>query len=120
MKMRRGISVLMFFAVILSVLTVNGQLVFPAGATEVKTEQAVLLQHTAISQKPYGTDGVSAELVSVSSDGIEVLRAAKMTVNDSNYRMAAVIGIMVFAVTAIISLAVYGILPSVKDEEGFQ
>lgn len=44
----------------------------------------------------------------------------KMTVNDSNYRMAAVIGIMVFAVTAIISLAVYGILPSVKDEEGFQ
>ena len=44
----------------------------------------------------------------------------KMTVNDSNYRMAAVIGIMVFVVTAVISLAVYGILPSVKDEEGFQ
>lgn len=44
----------------------------------------------------------------------------KMTVNDSNYRMAAVIGIMVFVVTAVISLIVYGILPSVKDEEGFQ
>ncbi len=44
----------------------------------------------------------------------------KMTVNDTNYRMAAVIGIMVFVVTAVISLAVYGILPSVKDEEGFQ
>lgn len=44
----------------------------------------------------------------------------KMTVNDSNYRMAAVIGIMVFVVTGVISLAVYGILPSVKDEEGFQ
>ena len=44
----------------------------------------------------------------------------KMTVNDTNYRMAAVLGIMVFVVTAVISLAVYGILPSVKDEEGFQ
>lgn len=44
----------------------------------------------------------------------------KMTVNSNNYKMAAVIGIMVFFVTAIISLVVYGILPSVKDEEGFQ
>ena len=44
----------------------------------------------------------------------------KMTVNDTNYCMAAVIGIMVFVVTAVISLVVYGFLPSVKDEEGFQ
>jgi arabinogalactan oligomer/maltooligosaccharide transport system permease protein len=44
----------------------------------------------------------------------------KMTVNDSNYKMAAVIGIMVFIVTAIFALGVYGLLPSVKDEEGFQ
>lgn len=44
----------------------------------------------------------------------------KMTVNDTNYKMAAVIGIMVFIVTAVISLVVYNILPSVKDEEGFQ
>ena len=44
----------------------------------------------------------------------------KMTVNDTNYRMAAVIGIMVFVVTAVISLIVYNMLPSVKDEEGFQ
>lgn len=44
----------------------------------------------------------------------------KMTVNDTNYRMAAVIGIMIFVVTAVISLSVYRMLPSVKDEEGFQ
>ena len=44
----------------------------------------------------------------------------KMTVTDTNYKMAAVIGIMVFLVTAVISLVVYNILPSVKDEEGFQ
>lgn len=44
----------------------------------------------------------------------------KMTVTDTNYSMAAVIGIMVFFVTAVISLIVYGMLPSVRDEEGFQ
>ncbi len=44
----------------------------------------------------------------------------KMTINDTNYKMAAVIGIMVFIVTAVISLSVYRMLPSVKDEEGFQ
>ena len=44
----------------------------------------------------------------------------KMTVNDTNYRMAAVLGIMIFVVTAVISLVVYNMLPSVKDEEGFQ
>ena len=44
----------------------------------------------------------------------------KMTINDTNYKMAAVIGIMVFVVTAVISLVVYNFLPSVKDEEGFQ
>ena len=44
----------------------------------------------------------------------------KMTVTDTNYRMAAVIGIMVFLVTAVISLVVYNMLPSVKDEGGFQ
>lgn len=44
----------------------------------------------------------------------------KMTVNDTNYRMAAVIGIMVFVVTAVTSLVVYNMLPSVRDEEGFQ
>ena len=44
----------------------------------------------------------------------------KMTVEDTNYKMAAVIGIMVFVVTAVVSLVVYNMLPSVKDEEGFQ
>ena len=44
----------------------------------------------------------------------------KMTINESNYKIAAVIGIMVFLVTAVISLIVYNTMPSVKDEEGFQ
>ncbi|MCM1025312.1 MAG: sugar ABC transporter permease [Roseburia sp.] len=44
----------------------------------------------------------------------------KMTINETNYAMAAVIGIMVFVVMAVTSLVAYGLLPSVKDEEGFQ
>ena len=43
-----------------------------------------------------------------------------VTVTNNDYKIAAVIGIMVFIVTAVISLVVYGMLPSVKDEEGFQ
>ena len=43
-----------------------------------------------------------------------------VTVTNNDYKTAAVIGIMVFLVTAGISLIVYGMLPSVKDEEGFQ
>ena len=42
------------------------------------------------------------------------------TTNDSNYNLAAVIGIMVFLVVAIISLIVYNIMPSTKNEEDYQ
>lgn len=44
----------------------------------------------------------------------------KITLDDTDYKMTAVIGIMVFIITAIISLSVYRRLPSVLDEEGFQ
>lgn len=44
----------------------------------------------------------------------------KMVVNKTDYKMAAVIGIMVFIVTSVISVVVYNMLPSVKNEEGFQ
>ncbi len=43
----------------------------------------------------------------------------KITTNDSNYKIAAVIGIMVFVVVAVISLIVYNIMPSTKNEEDF-
>ncbi len=44
----------------------------------------------------------------------------KMTVTDSNYKIAAVMGILVFVVTAVINLVVYNMIPSVKNEEDFQ
>ncbi len=44
----------------------------------------------------------------------------KMTVNNHDYNQAAVIGILVFVVTAVINLIVYNMIPSVKNEEDFQ
>ena len=43
-----------------------------------------------------------------------------LAVNDSNYKFAAVIGIMVFIVVAGLSLVVYNLIPSTRNEEGFQ
>ena len=39
---------------------------------------------------------------------------------ESQYYLASVIGILVFAVVAVISLIVYNVLPSIKNEEDFQ
>ena len=44
----------------------------------------------------------------------------KLTIDSSNYKLAAVIGIMVFVVVAIISLIVYNVMPSTRNEEDFQ
>lgn len=43
-----------------------------------------------------------------------------LTIKDSNYALGAVLGIMVFIIVAVISLIVYNILPSTKNEEEFQ
>ena len=39
---------------------------------------------------------------------------------ESKYYLASVVGIMVFVVVALISLVVYNVLPSIKNEEDFQ
>ena len=39
---------------------------------------------------------------------------------ESQYYMASVVGILVFVVVAVISLVVYNLLPSIKNEEDFQ
>ena len=44
----------------------------------------------------------------------------RLAVNDSDYKFAAVVGIMVFIVVAGLSLVIYNIIPSTKNEEGFQ
>ena len=44
----------------------------------------------------------------------------KLTVDQKNYKMASVIGIMVFLLSAFISVIIYNIIPSMKNEEDFQ
>ena len=44
----------------------------------------------------------------------------RLTVTNNQYNLAAVIGIMVFVVVAVISLVVYNVMPSIKNEEDFQ
>ena len=44
----------------------------------------------------------------------------KLANNKGEYYLASVVGILVFIVVAVISLVVYGLLPSVKNEEDFQ
>lgn len=39
---------------------------------------------------------------------------------DSNYKLASVVGILIFVVVAVLSLIVYNVLPSNKNEEDFQ
>ena len=39
---------------------------------------------------------------------------------ESQYYLASVVGILVFVVVALISLIVYNVLPSIKNEEDFQ
>ncbi|MCM1057363.1 MAG: sugar ABC transporter permease [Firmicutes bacterium] len=39
---------------------------------------------------------------------------------DSNYKLASVVGILIFIVVAVLSLIVYNVLPSNKNEEDFQ
>lgn len=43
-----------------------------------------------------------------------------LAVNDSNYKFAAVIGIMVFIVVSVLSVIVYNVIPSTRNEEEFQ
>ena len=43
-----------------------------------------------------------------------------LAINNSDYKFAAVIGIMVFIVVAVLSLVVYNLIPSTKNEEEFQ
>ena len=44
----------------------------------------------------------------------------KLTVDQSDYNLASVIGIMVFVVVAFISVIIYNAIPSMKNEEDFQ
>ena len=65
--------------------------------------------------------GTPANAASVGSTDLLITWLFKITTtNGSRYYLASVIGIMVFLVVAIISIIVYNIIPSNKNEEDFQ
>ena len=59
--------------------------------------------------------------VSVGSTDLLITWLYKMTLNsaESKYYMASVIGILVFLVVAVLSLIVYNVIPSTKNEEDY-
>lgn len=69
-----------------------------------------------------GGPNIDAHMNTVNAGSTDLLITwlFKLTVNNQNYYMASVIGILVFLVVSILSLVVYNIIPSVKNEEDFQ
>ena len=62
----------------------------------------------------------SSELYKAGRTDLLITWLFNLAINDSDYKLAAVIGIMVFIVVAGLSLIVYNLIPSTKNEEGFQ
>ena len=71
---------------------------------------------------PINTQIGTAGGVSVGHTDLLITWLYKMTLNsaETKYYMASIIGIMVFIVVALISLIVYNVMPSIKNEEDFQ
>ena len=67
------------------------------------------------------TDIGTAGGVSVTETDLLITWLYKMTLNsaESKYYLASIIGILVFVVVAILSLVVYNIMPSTRNEEDF-
>ncbi len=71
---------------------------------------------------PLNTDVGTAGGVSVGSTDLLITWLHRMTLGsaDTQYYMASVIGIMVFLVVAILSLVIYNVIPSTKNEEDYR
>jgi arabinogalactan oligomer/maltooligosaccharide transport system permease protein len=71
---------------------------------------------------PLNTEIGTAGGVSVGSTDLLITWLYKMTLNsaETKYYMASIIGILVFVVVACLSLIVYNIIPSTKNEEDFK
>ncbi len=71
---------------------------------------------------PLDTEIGVAGGASVGSTDLLITWLFKMTLGstDSKYYMASIIGILVFVVVAILSLIVYNVIPSTKNEEDFK
>ena len=62
----------------------------------------------------------NAAVVHVGGTDLQITWLYSLTVTNNDYKIAAVIGILVFVVVAVISLIVYNVSPAMKNEEDFQ
>ena len=78
----------------------------------------LLTQNNPLINTEIGTAGG----VSVNHTDLLITWLYKMTLNsaETQYYMASVIGILVFVVVAVLSLIVYNVIPSTKNEEDFR
>ena len=78
----------------------------------------LLTQNNPLINTAIGTAGG----VSVNHTDLLITWLYKMTLNsaETQYYMASVIGILVFVVVAVLSLIVYNVIPSTKNEEDFR
>ena len=78
----------------------------------------LLTQNNQLINTELGTPGG----VSVTYTDLLITWLYKMTLNstDSKYYMASIIGILVFVVVAVLSLVVYNVIPSTRNEEDYK
>ncbi|MBE6648204.1 MAG: sugar ABC transporter permease [Ruminococcaceae bacterium] len=71
---------------------------------------------------PLNTDVGTAGGVSVGHTDLLITWLHRMTLgsSDTQYYMASVVGIMVFLVVAVLSLIIYNVIPSTKNEEDYR
>lgn len=71
---------------------------------------------------PINTEVGTAGGVSVGSTDLLITWLHRMTLgsSDTQYYMASVVGIMVFLVVAVLSLIIYNVIPSTKNEEDYK
>ena len=73
------------------------------------------------SGNPLNTEIGAAGGATIGHTDLLITWLFKMTLGstDSKYYMASVVGILIFAVCAILSLIIYNVIPSTKNEEDF-
>ena len=78
----------------------------------------LLTQNNQLLNTELGTPGG----VSVTYTDLLITWLYKMTLNsnDSKYYMASIIGILVFVVVAVLSLIIYNVIPSTRNEEDYK
>lgn len=80
----------------------------------------LLTNGQAVDDPNLMVNGVSANNVDLLITWLFKITSGSNSSGGSNYKLAAVIGIMIFLVISSISLIVYNVMPSIRNEEDYQ